>query len=562
MIAELDIEPAMFGRALLEVRSDMFKMDKATGSRKIFYDITYKWVPFLFVVFLLIVCTALLSTSGKPSYGVVVAFCVTAGLLVSLFLSFHLLLYCTAISHQTNREIAHGDDRTSDPSAQHRTNVPPGFSTNANTNTQVRQQPCEQPDHQNIDRNAHHRQSRHHASHQMGRYAQCRSPTARPDVYRLSQVSDRGPDQLQARGAAEVGARQQLPSPTLPQRPRESVLRRGSAIPEPLRVKQSVHQAGSTQQGYRPDQSLGPPSPRPDSQRVSGNNGTIQGAVQMTTPYIAPAELPSHEPTPRHGMAPRDSVPRQTPHRGSPDNQLPGSIGAAFVPLDEMFFTAPTAGHRGLSAQNHTPRDQAQPQQPPTEAPHSVQAQFAFVRGPDVLDLISTILSVTKPCAHLSCMPADDLLDKHLSMSGDAAAVNVQNAERKSVQVHPVPPAVARVRSQKARVLRDSSDSGYCTAGSDHHAPSSPQFWGSSTAVPSDASASSPPSRGPSALSSPSAGSKKYSPRPSLVSSTDWEWMGWYKRAGIGDGSVTKVITGRPLRGGGRPRPRERSKTC
>ncbi|KAL1881867.1 hypothetical protein Daus18300_000921 [Diaporthe australafricana] len=539
-------------------------MDKATGSRKIFYDITYKWVPFLFVVFLLIVCTALLSTSGKPSYGVVVAFCVTAGLLVSVFLSCHLLLYCTAISHRINREIAHGDDSTSDQIAQPSTNVPPKLSANANATAQVLQQPRDQPDHQNLDRDAHHRHSHHHASHQMGRYAQSHSPTTRPDVYRLSQISDRDPDQLQAHDAAEVGARQQLPPPTIPQRPRESVLRRGSAIPEPLRVKQSVHHAGSTQQRYRPSQALGPSSHRPHSQRASDRNGAIQGAAQMTTPYMAPAELPSHEPTPSHGMTLRDAVQQQTPHRGSPGNQLPGNIGGAFVPLDEMFFTAPTAGRRGLSAQDHTPRDQVEPQQPPAEGANSVQAQFAFIRGPDVLDLISSVLSVMKPRTRLPGMPADDLLDKHLSKPGEATAVNLQNADKRSVQVHRVPPAVARVRSQKARVqgmpLRDSSDSGYCTADSDHHA-TSPQLRDPSTAVPSQASASSQPSRGSSALSSPSAGSERYSSRPSSVSSMGSEWMGWYERAGIGDESAIGIITGRTLRGG-RLRARRRSKTC
>ncbi|KAI7785524.1 hypothetical protein LA080_006945 [Diaporthe eres] len=70
----------------------MFHMGKIIQSRKVIRDVTYRWIPFLFVVLTVIVCTALLSTSGKPPRGIVVTFSVMAGLLVFFFLSCHLML--------------------------------------------------------------------------------------------------------------------------------------------------------------------------------------------------------------------------------------------------------------------------------------------------------------------------------------------------------------------------------------------------------------------------------------------------------------------------------------
>ncbi|KAG6356620.1 hypothetical protein INS49_014494 [Diaporthe citri] len=153
----------------------MFHMGKVIRSRKVIRDVTYRWIPFLFVVLTVIVCTALLSTSGKPPRGIVVTFSVMAGLLVFFFLLCHLMLYCTGIKHEMDTEEGNGDNGNVDPSHQLDSNIPPGFlpdanvntntNTNTNANTQVQQRERDQTEHHGLGRDEQHRRSQYHPDH-------------------------------------------------------------------------------------------------------------------------------------------------------------------------------------------------------------------------------------------------------------------------------------------------------------------------------------------------------------------------------------------------------------
>ncbi|KAJ0117143.1 hypothetical protein J7T55_003560 [Diaporthe amygdali] len=540
----------MFGRGLFNMSPDIFEMAKKTRTRKVVFDITYKWIPFVFVVFVVIVCTALLSTSGKPSYGIVVAFCITAGHLVFLFLLCHLVLYCTGIKHQMNLEKANGDNSTADSSPQPDKTVSSNSSANANNiNTTIQEQQAahDQPPHQNLGREGHHQSSQDDRNHQMGRKLPNRNPAAQPGVHRLNQAADYGPVQPKIRREAGIGVRQQFPPPVFPQGPRESVLRRSSATPSPLRVRRPAPQVQSDQHRPPAEQASDTPSRPPHSQHMSGRDGMLLHSARTTMSQVEPAELPSHEPTPRRGTAPRDAVPQQTPQSSS-SHQRQGGLGIAYVgPRDELFLPAFQDSLRGLSARITTSRDQAGPQDRAAEAPNSVQARFAFVGGPDVLDLLSTLLSEMKPPTHLSGVLPEDCFERPPSVPADVAAVNFQNTERKPVQLRPATPAVERIRSQKARVQkmtgRGPGDSGYYTADSTQHPPSLPQTRDASTAVSSPSSNSSRPSFLPSSGTE----SAQHSSHPgSSVSSMGSEWMDMYERAGWGDESAIRFITGRP----------------
>ncbi|KAK2602478.1 hypothetical protein N8I77_009006 [Diaporthe amygdali] len=428
----------MFGRGLLEVSPDIFEMDKKTRTRKVVFDMTYKWIPFVFIVFMVIVCTALLSTSGKPSYGIVVAFCITAGHLVFLFLSCHLVLYCTGIKHQMNLEKANGDNSTADSSPQSDRIVPANSSANANiinTNTQEQQAALDQPAHQNLGREGHYQSSQNDRNHQMGRKFPSRNLAAQPGTHGLNQDADYGPAQPKIRREAGNGVRQQFPPLAFPQGPRESVLRRSSATPGPLRVRRPAPQVQSGQQRPPAEQASETPSRPPNSQHMSGRDGLLLHSARTTMSEMEPAELPSHEPTPRHGASPRDAVPQQTPRHGSIAHQRRGSLGVAYVgEREELFLPTFQDSLRGLSAHITTSRDQSGPQDRATEAPNSVQARFVFVGGPDVLDLLSTLLSEMKPRSYLPGLLAGDHFERSRSIPADAAAVNFQNTERKPVQ--------------------------------------------------------------------------------------------------------------------------------
>lgn len=65
--------------------------------RKFVHDMAHLFLPFILVTFLLVVGGVLLATWGRLSRGVLVGFCVTAGILVGLFVLCHLTLYCARV---------------------------------------------------------------------------------------------------------------------------------------------------------------------------------------------------------------------------------------------------------------------------------------------------------------------------------------------------------------------------------------------------------------------------------------------------------------------------------
>lgn len=65
--------------------------------RKFVNDVAHLFLPFALAAFLLVAGGVLLATWGQLSRGVLVGFCVTAGVLVGLFVLCHLTLYCARV---------------------------------------------------------------------------------------------------------------------------------------------------------------------------------------------------------------------------------------------------------------------------------------------------------------------------------------------------------------------------------------------------------------------------------------------------------------------------------
>lgn len=87
----------MFGRDVLTLRSCRPKMPSswpAPWPRKIVRDAAHLFIPFSLAGLLLLLGGALLITWGRLSGGVLIGFCATAGVLVGLFVTCHLALYC------------------------------------------------------------------------------------------------------------------------------------------------------------------------------------------------------------------------------------------------------------------------------------------------------------------------------------------------------------------------------------------------------------------------------------------------------------------------------------
>lgn len=555
-------------------------MGKVIRSRKVVRDVTYKWIPFLFVVLTVIVCTALLSTSGKPPRGIVVTFSVLAGLLVFLFLSCHLMLYCTGIKNQMDTEGANGDNGNADPSShQLDSNIPPGFlpdtnvntSTNANANTQVQQRGQDQTEHHNPGRVEQHRHSQYHPDHHMSRHVPTRSPAAQHDARGPNQVAGHASDEPQPQMQAENRVHPYNHPRILEQRLSERSLRRSSAAVDPLRPRRPSHQAESTQQQPRPDPGLeGPPSRQPQSRHTSGGYGSSLHSNHTTRSQTELIGQPPREPRNWHRGAPRDAALPHTLQRSVPDSQFRGSIGVAQQREREMFFSSTQTRLPRASAQANTPADQAEARGDPAETPNSVQAHLALLGGPDVWGLVFNLFSDMKPLASLRRKSADNYLDLLSPVPVDAAdLVFLRDTDRKHVKVYPAEPEVTRVRSQKALVqrtpFRDSNDSGYYSADYNQHPQSLPQPAGPSTATSSTlvspaASTRPPLSSGPSACSSLRAGSE-YSPGPNSASSMRSEQTGQFGRESLADEGVIRVTMEQPLRGR-RPKPRERSRSC
>lgn len=80
-----------------EFRSHILQMKcpDVPWPRRVVRDTAYLFIPFAFAIFLLLLGGALLITWGRLSNAVLVGFCVTAGILLGVFVICHLGLYCT-----------------------------------------------------------------------------------------------------------------------------------------------------------------------------------------------------------------------------------------------------------------------------------------------------------------------------------------------------------------------------------------------------------------------------------------------------------------------------------
>lgn len=525
----------------------MFHLGKVIRSRKVVRDVTYKWIPFLFVVLTVIVCTALLSTSGKPPRGIVVTFSVLAGLLVFFFLSCHLMVYCTGAKHDMDLEMANSDNGNTDPSPQPDVNIPSGFVPNASANTQAQERGRDRTEHRGLGRNEQHQQGQHNPNRRTGHHYPTSFPAAQHNVHRPSQAVGYGSEQPPPPSKAENEVHHYSRLPTSDRRSSGIGLRRSSAFPAPLHTNRGPPQAGSAQERPLPDSGL--PSDRPRSRYTSGGYGRVLHSAR-TKPYTEAAGPPPHEPTQQNRADPRDAPVRQVLQRDVQGSQSHSSNNVDSQREKELFFT-------DTSARSHTRGDGFEHWGYPAEPQSSVRAHFAVLGGPDVWGQASRLFSDKKPLARLRRASSDDCLDWPLSALDDGdAVVRLRDTERKAVRVHAAGPEVERVRSHKALVqrsrLRDSNDSGYYSADSNQRAaastlpqPPGPSTAGSSTlaspaAVSSAASTWAPPSTGPSLSPSLSAISEPQSLHRRSVSSMASIRVSWGERASTGDESAMR----------------------
>lgn len=105
----------MFGRSVFAAFSPILSMSliqHQTWPHKIVHDAAYLFIPLSLVVFLMLLGGALLITGGRLSHGVLVGFCVTAGILISLLVICHLIRYC-AWARRVTRDVEEGSRATS-----------------------------------------------------------------------------------------------------------------------------------------------------------------------------------------------------------------------------------------------------------------------------------------------------------------------------------------------------------------------------------------------------------------------------------------------------------------
>lgn len=564
----------------------MFHMGKVIRSRKVIRDVTYKWIPFLFVVLTVMVSAALLSTSGRPPRGIVVTFSVFAGLLVVFFLSCHLTLYCSRIKREMDTEGANGDNGNADPGLQLDGNTPTNFipntnintTNNANANTQTEPQERDFTGRYHLGSDEQHRHSQFHPDRHTGRYAATRSPAGQHDVHMPNLVAGYDAYQPQSRDEPATTVYKHKSRPTLGQRHLETSIRRSSAAPDPLRLNQQPQEEGSAQQQPRPNLGLeGLSVRRPRSRYTSGGDYKTLHSERSTRSQTKVADPPRRGPENSHREALRDTALPYMLQHGVPDDQ-PRSSGISLAEQQEteLFRKQAQDRRRGASAHADTPGfDQAERRGVPAETPNDVQAHFALLGGPGVWGLVSRFLSDMKPHAHrVRRKSAGDCLDIiPLEPDGTADVVTLRDIGRKAVQVYPSEPEVERIRSQKAIVqrtaFRDSNDSGYYSAGSNQRQTSLPQPPVPSTAPStgvssmsgsSAASACPPPSNELSLSSQLSTASGQHSPHRHSVSSMSSGWMGSNWRGSMGDEGSIEVTMVRPLRNM-RAKPRGRSKT-
>lgn len=444
---------------LKPVRPDMFHMDQLIRSRRVIRDVTYRWIPFLFVVLTVVVSTTLLSTGGHPPRGIVITFGVLAGLLVVIFLACHLMLYCTRIKHEMDAERASGGRKDSDDSD---TNVPRGFlSSNRNIGTQVAQ-PSRDP---RSPRVAERQRQSQAPNIRVSNHGPGRSFAAQYTPSPLSQVTGYSSDRPQSQTTSENRAHQQNTPQTPGQTPRESHFRHSSAIPQALNVP------GNNQQQVQPglnSQEHG--AGRPYSQFTSGEYNTIlHSSIATSGTQVTEQPTPHETAQLQRSSATRNAAPQQ--------QQRPRPYGPRDASTDELGYveSRPPPVH-GISAFTNPPG----PQHRAEMSTSTARAHLALLGGPDVWGLVSRLLPDIKPGARLlrrRRMSADDCIrrsgwgvDDDDDEEDAEEVVFVRDVGCKVVRV--VHPALERVHSLRGTVRSGSSDSGYYSAdGGQQHPP-------------------------------------------------------------------------------------------
>jgi hypothetical protein len=520
-------------------------MGQLIRSRKVIFDVTYKCIPFMFVVLTVLVSTALLSTSGHPPRGIVVTFGVFAGLLVVIFLACHLMIYCTRVKHEiVDREGGKGSNGHAGPNID----ASPGFLTGQNGNGQGQRPGRDQLPQQGPGRDGQQRQSQSQPNHRMSRDAQAHCPAAQLQSPGLGSgarpVSGRQHQGYQA----ENRMRQQHPRRTSVQGSRDSSFLHGSLVPYPLKV--TGHQAGSIQQRPQPGLASQESLVRTShSRHTSSGDGAGSHSVR-TSLQAGIAEPPPQESTRQRRL------PCYNPRTTDTAVICPDTLQD--IHSDPAFASPP-----GASAGTRHRR---------AETTNTVHAQVALLDGPGPQSFASAVFPDLAPGAQLRLMSPDDCFRRRPWGEDDSDLVACGDVQCRVVLVHPAAPQLETVRSLKGSVramsLRNCNDSGYHSASSSQYSPSLPT---QPSGTPLELSATSASSRAltwtrassdsPFSPSWPSLRTEPIRLRRRSIPTMASESMGGSGRVGMGNSGRISATLGAQARHESL-RPRGRSKTC
>lgn len=495
----------MFGRGLFEVQPQKFEMDQTRGrQRKFLYDLVYKWTPLGLVVYLFIVCTALLSVSGKLSYAEVVGFCVTAGLLIAFFAICHLVLYCTRIKDHMDLEKNHGDGSTTSSNSRPGGNVPAGQDPQPFAGVPG------QPVLLKHDKNGQQVSQSGTGDRRLGN-PHHHPAGPRPITHLQAGVEDaldEEPVRPPLRVTNEVH-RSTLRINHLRPHP-QRVRSHGSAAPEPLSMR--------TQRVGHPQDDGGPreykPYRRPDPKTPSHHplardtRDAVEEVSSLHTAGLTPEEamdsvhrIMGREPwLDSQGRPP--SLQRrlgQPPgrHRGS--SYAPGNGPPGHRAERQLFPGSPSSPNnfvRTPTRLNEVTNQAGSQNQPVELSAGSVQGYLLLLQEPDLMDLLSRRLLEWKSRPCLLDRPGHDGRGKPVTPRDDTGVVVLDNPERKPVNVHHSPVTMERMRSQRAQVQhspfrpsRRSADSGYCSVDKSRRStPTPPPLAASRSSVASSIS--------------------------------------------------------------------------
>lgn len=477
-------------------------MDQTRGHRKFLYDLAYKWTPLGFVVFLFIVCTALLSVSGKLSHAEVVGFCVTAGLLITFFATCHLILYCTRIKYLVDLEKYRGENSTTSSSSHPGEGVP--ASAEIHRQSQEREQQSAQQSHDK-DKN---QTSQSGTNNSTAGTTSNHRPRTQLDGNTHAHAED-APDEEPWRPPLRVVnevRRDVLSSAQVPPH-RQRARSHNSAAPEPLstRGQQAGHpETGSGgQREYKPYRRPDPKTPSHPRQRRD-SHATVEIASSFHTSALTPEEAmdsvqrtmgrePWFNPGAqslfqrrRHDHRPSASHAQRTPYAlmsSPPPGQrakrrlFPGEAASPNSSLVEP----PSRWNEGAN--------QAGPPNRPAElAAGGVRGYLVLLQEPDLMNVLSRRLPELKDRSRPLDQVWDEFSKEPVSCRSNTDAVVLDdNPERKSIQVHDSSATVERSQSQRAQILQHSpdrpsgrsSDSGY-VSGDGHklrRSMSTPQLY-------------------------------------------------------------------------------------